>query len=48
MKKNTKDEKLFLRKGYIIKKVEKKPSLNYIDKFIKTKLINLINLSKKI
>ena len=27
----------------IIKKVEKKPSLNYIDKFIKTKLIKLIN-----
>jgi len=46
MKKYKKDTKQLIQKGYIIKKVEKKHSLEYINKFFKRNIINNCNFDK--
>ena len=44
MTNNSKYEKLFLKRGYLIEKVENMKSLNYINFKIKKKIKNLLNL----
>ena len=45
MNKFEKLNKEFLRKGYLIQKVENKEALKYMNSLIKNKLSNLINTS---
>ena len=44
MNKYSKQEKEFISKGYIVKKVEKIFSLNYIKNLLKKKIIEYLNL----
>jgi len=46
MKKYKKDSKNLIEKGYIIKKVEKKQSLTYINNFFKKNIIKYSNIKK--